>query len=279
MPMRKLIDIEKIVELASKWFLFPLLVVMFIMLLALSMDSVQKWIQNHGLAMLGVPEIVGMALVVTIFVMVIFQQQLKQVGEHLSSFSPSGSSKIVHGGVQEVYNELHKILDEIGPGSGREKGLEVMGLTLYTAWPMLLEPILSSAEGALRGWRVNIFFLSSDYIKANPCFSESWDSHSSAELKAIQEFAKKMKHLLKQRGTELNVSQYKFFPAVHGFRTDAGHLLISYIHWNGELLDSPTQFYEVFQPSDKSARASRYHALFENWIQRAKREAATGKVI
>ena len=83
---------------------------------------------------------------------------------------------------------------------------------------------------------------------------------------------------LKERSIELNVDQYNFFPAVHGFRTRAGHLLISYIHWDDEVLDKPTQFYEFFQPSDKSARASAYRGLFDSWFKRASRESTTGKV-
>jgi len=275
---QNLFNFEKIWDFAQKWFFIPLVALILIILLAWSIDSVRCWIQDHGLKGLDVPAIVGIALAATMFVLITFQQQLKQVEKRLAVFSPSTSSKIVGGGIKDVYSELANILGELGAGTGGERTLDVLGLTLFTAWPMLLEPSLSSTEGALRGWRVNVFFLSSDFIKANSCFSAPWALQSEAELSSIKEFTRNKAQLLKELGTELTVTQYSFFPAVHGFRTEAGHLLISYIHWSGELLDTPTQFYEFFQPSDKSTRASFYRVLFDNWIERAKREATTAKI-
>jgi hypothetical protein len=279
MARRTLFDFEKTWDRAQKWFFLPLLGLILTLLLAWSIDSVRAWMQNHGLKDLDVPAVIGITLAATMFILLAFQQQLKQMGRLIGTFSPSASSKLLRGGIKDVYSELAKILADLGTGSSPERSLDVLGLTLFTAWPMLLEPSLGSTEGALRGWRVNVFFLCSDFIRANPCFSPTWALQSEAELSAIKEFAKNNALLLKQFGTELNVTQYRFFPAVHGFRTEAGHLLISYIHWSGDQLDAPTQFYEFFEPSDKSIRASLYRALFNNWIGRAKREATTGKVI
>ncbi|MFZ0772222.1 MAG: hypothetical protein WCA49_25035 [Candidatus Sulfotelmatobacter sp.] len=278
MPRGKRFDFEKIWDWAQKWFFIPLVAVIFVWLLAWSIDSVRTWMQGHGLGR-DVPAVVGIALAATMFVLVSFQQQLRQVAKRLGDFSPSASSRIIRGGIKDVYPELQKILAELGAGSSSERSLDVLGLTLFTAWPMLLQPGLSSAEGALRGWRVNVFLLCPDFIKSNPCFSAAWALQAEAQLLAIKEFATNNAQLLKELKTDLAVTKYKFFPAVHGFRTGAGHLLISYIHWNGTSLEGPTQFYEFFQPSDKSARASLYRDLFGNWIERAKREAAAGKVI
>jgi hypothetical protein len=81
--------------------------------------------------------------------------------------------------------------------------------------------------------------------------------------------------------TTLGVSKYSFFPAIHGFRTGAGHLFISYMHWahSAQRIEEPTQFYELFQPSDKSMRASVYREVFANWIDRAKKDSAGRAVI
>lgn len=274
MPRRRSFDFEKSWDLAQKWFFIPLVAVIFVLLLAWSTDSVRCWMQQHGLKELDVPAIVGIALAATMFVLLAFQQQLKQLGRRIGDFSPSASSRIIRGGVEHVYPELHTILDDVGTGAGSERSLDVLGLTLFTAWPMLLRSGLGSPGGALRGWRVSVFCLSPDFLKANPYFSENWVKEVEAKLSSINEFTKNGGELLKDLGTSLAVMQYKFFPAVHGFRTGAGHLLISYIHWSGESLDDPTQFYEYFPPSDKSVRASLYRALFDNWIERAKREKA-----
>ncbi len=278
MPPRRQFNFERIFDLAQQWFFIPLVVLIFILLLAWSIDSVRLWMQSHGARGLDVPAIVAIALAAILFVLISFQHELKQMGERLSVFAPA-TSKIIRGGIRDVYTELDKIVAELGTGSGRGRSLDVLGLTLFTAWPMALEPNLNSSEGGLRGWRVNVFFVSPEFAKANSYFSPTWALQSEAQRSAVREFAANKSQMLRDHGTELTVTQYKFFPAVHGFRTGAGHLLISYTHWSGELLEGPTQFYEYFQPSDKSVRASHYRALFDNWIERAGKDVTVGKVI
>jgi hypothetical protein len=277
MPRGKRFDFEKIWDVAQKWFFLPVVGLIFALLLAWSIDSVRGWMQNHGLKDLDVPAVVGITLAATMFVLVSFQQQLKQMAKRLGDFSPSATSTIIRGGVEKVYPELQNIIAELGPGSGRKRGLDVLGLTLYTAWPVLLQPGLSGAERTLRGWRVNAFLLCPDFIRSNPCFSATWALQAEAQLSTINEFAANNAQLLIELGTTLTVTQYKFFPAVHGFRTDAGHLFISFIHWREKSLEGPTQFYEFFPPSDTSARAQQYRDLFDNWIERAKRQEAAAK--
>jgi hypothetical protein len=279
MPRHSTFDFEKYWDRAQKWFFLPLGTVILALLLAWSIDSVRAWLQQHGLKDLDVPAVVGIVLAATMFVLVSFQRQLREVRNRLNDFSPSSSSRLISGGIQDVYAELGNIIAEIGTGPGGETGLDVVGLTLFTAWPMLVEPHLRKAQQPLRGWRVRLFVLSPEFTKSNAFFKQTWTMQAEAQISTIREFEQSNQALLKGLGG-FEVTAYKFFPAIHGFRTDAGHLLISYIHWNDDdVLEGPTQFYELFHPSDKSARARSYRALFDNWVTRANKDRPTGRVV
>ena len=282
MPFRrspKRIDFEKILDFIQKWFFIPLVGVLFLLLLVWSIDPIRDLLKAHGFRDLDTEKIAAMTIAALLFVLVSFNQRMKQLGDRIDAFSPSADSKIISGGIKDVYAELDKIIAELGSGIGGGRTLDVLGLTLFSAWPILLEPNLGSAVGSLQGWEINVYFLHHDYLDANPLFANTWTLHADAELSAIRDFAANKAQLLKDNGTTLKVSQYKFFPAIHGFRTGAGHLLISYIHWTGDRADMPVQFYEIFTPSDRSPRAAYYHGLFDNWIERAKRDAVAGHVI
>ena len=192
MLRRRLPDFERLWDIVQKCLFLPLVVVILILLLAWSIDSVRAWLQAHGLRGFDVPAAVGIALAATMFVLYSFQQQLRQMGKQISAFSPPPSSNIIHGGIARVYEKFPAILSEFRPGSDSDKTLDVLGLTVFTAWPMLLEPLLSSS---LRGWRVNVFFLSPDFIKKNTYFSPQWARDAETQLAAINEFTLKYEPL------------------------------------------------------------------------------------
>ncbi len=177
--------------------------------------------------------------------------------------TPAASPRI-YSGVREIYGPLTTILRE---ANHENLTLDVLGLTLFSAWPMFLDPAIR--DGLLRAWRLNIYVLSPDFIRNSPFFPDGWVHESEAKLKLIEKFA--AAHSNPVDGPRITVVKYSRFPAIHGFRTQSGHLFISYIHWNSaeNLLDDPHHFYEEFSPEDKSDRASQYRSLFQNWIEHA----------
>ncbi len=274
---RRLVNIEKLLDRAQRWVFLPLIFVCLVILLLWTVDPVRTWFVSHGW-LKDVESVVGIALVVTIFVLVSFDQRLGRTVERLDAFSPSASSRICKGGVSTIYTPLHEALKELEQARA-EKTLDVLGLTLYTAWPQLLRPKL--VDGSLRDWHVKVYCLCPDFIKDTSCFPSDWVMQSQSFLSTIQTFMNNNSQLLKRFGTTLTVSKYTFFPAIHGFRTGAGHLFVSYIHWANpaEQIVEPMQFYELFQPSDRSMRAEVYRELFANWVERAKKESAARPVV
>ncbi len=270
MPKIRLFDFENVYDTAQRWFFVPLIACIFVLLTAWSIDSLRPELKYIGFKDLDVPAVVGITLAATMFVLLAFDHQLKSVSKQLGAFSPSLTSKIIPNGIQDVYGELGRAIREVGPGGSSERTLEILGLTLFTAWPIFLQPTLCNDPQALRGWRITLFLLEPNYIASSPFLSKEWVLDSNAQSAAIREFAVKKAQLLKSLNIEFHIVQYKSFPAVHGFRTNAGHLFISYIHWDGDLLDRPTQFYEIFQPSDVSLRAGSYRMLFHNWVTHAR---------
>lgn len=273
------INTEKFLDRAQRWVFIPVIFFCLIVLLFWTIDPVRGWLVQHGV-LKDVDGVVGMALVVTIFILVSFDQRLARTEARLASFSPAASSRIFQGGVSTIYSVLNETLQGLGPEAATgDKTLDVLGLTLFTVWPIALQPRL--VDGSLRDWKVNVYCLSPDFVEANSYFSRDWVMQSQAQLTTIQAFAQEKTSIMNGFGTKLSVSKYSFFPAVHGFKTGAGHLFISFIHWlpSAERLETPLQFYEVFLPSDKSMRASVYRALFDNWIARAQRDAAAGRIV
>jgi hypothetical protein len=122
---------------------------------------------------------------------------------------------------------------------------------------------------------VNIYLLHPDFIeKHQALFKDEWLGQVKAKQKEITEFKERHEAELRGNQVTLNVKTYSFFPGVHGFRTSDGHLMISFVQWSKDqkTVDNPNQFYELFAPSDISARANAYRSLFENWLDRADRD-------
>ena len=262
MRWNRLFNVEQLWDKAQRYFLIPLTMVSLLFLIAWAVDPVREWLQRHGFSHLDVTWIVANVLALATLVLVALESRLKRIGRQIEHFSPPGTSTIVEGGVGNIYPELRRMLNE-SQGLGA-KTLDVLGLMLFTAWPNLIEPCIR--DETLRKWRVNLYHLAPEFIANNPYIPPAWAANLAAKLADIQAFEK---NELAKYDTTLSLIAYRFFPAIHGFRTNAGHLAISYIHWSDKRLDGPFQFYEVFEPTDKSLRAERYRALFDNWVTRA----------
>jgi hypothetical protein len=177
------VDVERLLDRAQRWVFLPLIFICLVILVLWTVDPIRTWFVSHGWS---IESVVGIALVVTIFVLVSFDQRLGRTQERLEAFSPSDSSRICKGGVSTIYTPLQEALQEVE--HAREKTLDVLGLTLFTAWPILLHPKLM--DGSLRDWQVNVYCLCPDFINGQTYFPGDWVIKSQAQIATIQTFAK-----------------------------------------------------------------------------------------
>ncbi len=131
-------DLERLWDVAQRYFLIPLTVVNLVFISVWTVDPAREWLQHHGFSHLDVSWIVANVLALATLVLVALESRVKSIARQVGRFSPSGSSKIVEGGVAEIYPDLRRMLND---GQGlRTRSLDVLGLSLFTAWPNLIEP-------------------------------------------------------------------------------------------------------------------------------------------
>jgi hypothetical protein len=143
------------------------------------------------------------------------------------------------------------------------KWLEVLGLTLYSAWPEL-SFMLQRPEA--EGWHITIATLSPDY--RNECIPPDWPDESRINAERAREFAASRR--AQERGITVDVRTYSFTPAVHGFRLGNGDVYISTLLWDeNNLLGKEGFSYEYVPASTHTASAEAFRRLFDNWMVRA----------
>ena len=216
--------------------------------------------------------VVGVMVTITVFELQQKEKTVKRLEGSLATFSPAESSQVEFGGVGQIYSHFNPAVKKMVEESNCNTRIDVLGLTLFSAWPVALAPHIEN--GDIRNCTINAYILAPEFLTKNKdLFKEDWLNHASGKPKEIQEFCTENDSLLKQRNVRVNVKPYAFFPGVHGFRTSNGYLMISFIHWSRQqkTVDNPNQFYEIFPPQDTSARAKAYRDLFDNWINRADR--------
>jgi hypothetical protein len=215
--------------------------------------------------------ILGLLVAITIFELQQQEKASKRLAETVALFNPSQSSTILFGGVGEVYTKFNPLVKQMVLHSKQPTSLDVLGLTLYSAWPVALAPQIQN--GDIQKCTVNLYLLDPEFVKKNrELFKDEWLTEVESKPAEIAAFVKEHEALLKQNQVTVNVKPYPFFPGIHGFRTSDGNVLISFLHWSSQkTVDNPNQFYEIFMPSDTSARGNAYRALFKNWVDRASR--------
>lgn len=213
-------------------------------------------------------EAVGLALILTLGLLTMLSKKMGKIASAMEVISHSHQD-ILDRGVGSVYPHLLEGLQ--GTANHRERILDVLGLTLYTAWPHIQAWI---NNGELRDWVITLHCLDPVYIEANQsCFSKKWIHHAQAQIEDIEHYQKHQAALLAEKAIRLELRTYRNFPAVHGFRIGNGDTFISFSWWesleDSAVLADPYFFYERFRPSDRSSRAHVYRALFDNWIDQA----------
>lgn len=143
------------------------------------------------------------------------------------------------------------------------KRLDVLGLTLFSAWPQL-SFWLQQPEAD--GWVVTLATLDPGY--ADPHIPEDWPAESRLNAAAARTFA--ARRSVVDRGIEIDVRTYAFVPAVHGFRLGNGDLYVSVLLWDEAGAVGKEGFsYEYVPHYAQSATAESYRRLYDNWFRRA----------
>jgi hypothetical protein len=217
--------------------------------------------------------VVGVIVTIVIFELQQHEKISKRIGDILALFSPAQNSQIEFGGVGQVYGKFNPVVKKMIEESRTSTRIDVLGLTLYSAWPVALEPQIQN--GDLRNCVINVYLISTEFVKKNrELFRDDWEREVTAKPQEIAVFVRDHEVFMKERNIVVKVKSYNFFPGVHGFRTSDGHLMLSFVHWSKQqkTVDNPNQFYEIFPPADTSSRAKAYRDLFENWVNRAERD-------
>jgi hypothetical protein len=167
----------------------------------------------------------------------------------------------------EVYPRLYETLTQVKESD--RKTLDVLGLTLYTAWPNIKD-WLDRDGSPLSGWTVRLRVLDPKWVSNGNSLDESWAAESQTFIADVQAYKTDNALSLSRRETSISIRSYSLAPAFHGFRVSDSTYFISFMRWDHKTgrLARPLQCYEVITKDDSSPRASQYRELFDDWLQR-----------
>ncbi|SNS89002.1 hypothetical protein SAMN06893096_1107 [Geodermatophilus pulveris] len=189
----------------------------------------------------------------------------------LEAAADTARTRLLERGVLgEVYPRLREAIDRVTRPDDRV--LDVLGLTLYTAWPNV-RAWLDDHTCLLDGWTIRMRMVDPD-ILAGPLrhwFDPHWLDEVRGVLEDVRRYVVENEESLERRGVKLTITTYALVPVVHGFRTGGGTYFISFGRWDDKTgeLGRPYQSYEYLPPDDHSPRTCQYKAIFDNWLRRA----------
>jgi hypothetical protein len=167
----------------------------------------------------------------------------------------------------EVYPRLYETLTHVQ--KSEMKTLDVLGLTLYTAWPNI-KAWLDRDGSPLSGWTVSLRVLDPAWLTTGNSFDESWAVESQSLIADVRAYKADNASSLSRHETSISIRTYSLTPAFHGFRVSDSTYFISFMRWDHKTgrFARPLHGYEVILRGDSSPRASQYKQLFDDWVQR-----------
>ena len=263
--------VEKVIHLTRRilhYLQLAFLALAAILIFLWTIDPIRNWLEEKRLfnqdKLLAV---IAVALAMIIFFLEHLTKAVMDATRKMDALQPSQFSWPIIGGVLGVYPRLREEIDNAD--SRNEKTLEVLGLTLYTAWPMIKGWL---QEEKTRDWKVTVFCLSPAFIKENlNRIPQHWLDNAIQYVTEVRRYIQTQSQFLSKKGIVLSLHEYSFFPAIHGFRIGKTTLFISFSQWSADSnkIDSPMYFYEYFPGDDRSLRALEYKKLFDNWLEQA----------
>lgn len=245
-----------------------------LVLIAWAIVPVREWLKTH--AYFDESTIIGLLGLVISLTLVHFSHLAKRtdrVGQALADFSRSRSGVIANG-VTDVYPEL---LGELRRLPAHERCVDVLGLTLFTAWNQLQGFIMQSET---RDWTVRLLCICPDFAdRSVPGIPRAWAGDARQQANKIRSFLAKHAASLAERNVRISLECYAAFPALHGFMLGNGALFMSVTQWEAgqDELAMPYHPYEKIDATDHSRRAQVYREIFRNWVDHARSTATTRK--
>lgn len=153
-----------------------------------------------------------------------------------------------------------------------EKSIDVLGLTLFTAWPSI-QFWLGRSE--LAGWTIRLTAVAHDGARLSPQVPTFWFRDARNNLNSAVEYGKSV--LSVQRKIKIHAYGYDFAPSLHGYRLGNGDLFYSLLLWQEDgNLGYEGFSYEYVPREDTSPSAEAVRQVFESWFQRACKSEWTG---
>jgi hypothetical protein len=153
-----------------------------------------------------------------------------------------------------------------------EKTLDVLGMTLYTAWPSI-RFWLNRAE--FTDWTVRMTAVLHGERRLSMHVPGSWFRDSRANLNDILQSADSPTIVAKR--IKLQPYGYDFMPVLHGYRLGNGDLFYSLLKWSADgKLSLDGYSYEFVPSEDRSPSAEAIREVFESWFQRASKTPWSG---
>jgi hypothetical protein len=149
-----------------------------------------------------------------------------------------------------------------------EKVLDVLGLSLYTAWPSI-GFWLNRSE--LRGWTIRLAAPANLDGPTAERMPADWLDESRRNLTSA--YTTGNSPMIKSAGIVVQPFGYDFLPFLHGFRLGNGDLFYSMLMWGSDGRLSRDEYSYTFVPhEDGSASAEAIRQVFDAWFIRACRD-------
>jgi hypothetical protein len=186
--------------------------------------------------------------------------------------TPAISDRQQYPDPKEMYDALIEKAKSIT--DPEQQKIEVLGLTLYSAWPQI-SFFLERPE--INNWTVKFATMSKEATAPRQWTPPGWPDESNTTVNQVREFAS-------GRGAEhshrIEIFEYHFTPAVHGFRLGNGDVFVSVLHWQEDGRLGKHRFsYDYVPAHDISPAAAAVRGLFNNWFERAVRSASEAEAM
>lgn len=156
-----------------------------------------------------------------------------------------------------------------------EKVLDVLGMTLFTAWPSI-RFWLNRTD--LNGWTVRLTALTDREAELAAHVPSFWFRDSKANLTSIAHYA--ASPAAQSKNINLQSFCYDFMPSLHGYRLGNGDLFYSILHWDADGKLRLDDFSYDFVPhEDHSPSSNAIRETFESWFHRATRTAWSSEAL
>jgi hypothetical protein len=148
---------------------------------------------------------------------------------------------------------------------GAERSLDIIGMTLYTAWTTLKFWILRPET---TNWSVRLAAVLDLDDRMSHWVPEIWRDEAEIYLADIVETAE-LRDVISRR-IQLRAYAYDFVPTVHGYRLGNGDMFISFLKWQDDnRLGKRGYTYEFIPGTEQSVSAQAFRDLFDSWFERA----------